>query len=85
MENQAWIERPGAALQIRGARQINFSGCTFKHLGATGLDYEWAVNNCRVEGCLFTDIGGTALALGALSAGGFETHVPYMPEDEREY
>ena len=85
MENQAWIERPGAALQIRGARQINFSGCTFKHLGATGLDYEWAVNNCRVEGCLFTDIGGTALALGAFPAGGFETHVPYMPEDEREY
>ena len=85
LENQAWIERPGAALQIRGARQINFSGCTFKHLGATGLDYEWAVNNCRVEGCLFTDIGGTALALGAFPAGGFETHVPYMPEDEREY
>ncbi|WP_455585381.1 right-handed parallel beta-helix repeat-containing protein [Bacteroides sp.] len=85
LENQAWIERPEAALRIRGAGQINFSGCTFKHLGATGLDYEWAVNNCRVEGCLFTDIGGTALALGAFPSGGFETHVPYIPVHKEEY
>lgn len=85
LENQAWIERPEAALRIRGAQHINFLRCTFKHLGATGLDYEWAVGNCRVEGCLFTDIGGTALALGAFPSGGYETHVPYIPANKEEY
>lgn len=85
LENQAWIERPEAALRIRGAEQINFLRCTFKHLGATGLDYEWAVSNCRVEGCLFTDIGGTALAVGAFPSGGYETHVPYVPAHKEEY
>lgn len=85
LENQAWIERPEAALRIRGAQHINFLRCTFKHLGATGLDYEWAVSNCRVEGCLFTDIGGTALAVGAFPSGGYETHVPYVPAHKEEY
>lgn len=85
LENQAWIERPEAALRIRGAEQINFLRCTFKHLGATGLDYEWAVSHCRVEGCLFTDIGGTALAVGAFPSGGYETHVPYVPAHKEEY
>ncbi len=84
LENQAWILRPEAALTIRGAEHIDFVNCSFRHLGATGLDYEWAVKDSEVTGCLFTDIGGTALVLGAFPERGFETHVPYIPVNKAE-
>ena len=82
LENQAWIARPEAAIRIGGGSHIDFVGCTFRRMGATGVDYEQAVSHSRVEGCTFTDIGGTALMVGAFPDGGFETHVPYLPDDD---
>ena len=79
LENQAWIARPEAAITVRHAGNIDFKDCTFRHLGATGLDYVTAVSDSEVTGCLFEDIGGTALQMGAFPDGGFETHVPYVP------
>ncbi len=84
LENQAWIARPETAIRIKGGSHIDFNGCTFQHMGATGLDYEWAVTHSKVENCLFTDIGGTALQIGAFPDGGFETHVPFKPINEKE-
>lgn len=83
LENQAWIARPETAIRVRRAGQIDFHHCTFRNLASTGLDYEWAVTASVVEDCLFTDIGGTALLIGAFPDGAFETHVPFMPSDER--
>lgn len=79
LENQAWIARPEAAITVRHASGIDFTGCGFRHLGATGLDYVAAVSNSAVNGCTFEDIGGTALQMGTFPDGGFETHVPYVP------
>ncbi|WP_300504412.1 right-handed parallel beta-helix repeat-containing protein [uncultured Duncaniella sp.] len=79
LENQAWIARPEAAITVRHASGIDFTGCGFRHLGATGLDYVTAVSNSAVNGCTFEDIGGTALQMGTFPDGGFETHVPYVP------
>lgn len=84
LENQAWIARPEAAITVKGSNNIDFEGCTFQRLGATGLDYEWAVTNSVVSFCRFTDIGGTALLIGAFPDGGFETHVPFKPINENE-
>ena len=84
LENQAWIARPETAIRVRGAEHIDFKHCTFRHLSSTGLDYEWAVTASSVEDCQFTDIGGTALLVGAFPDGGFETHVPFIPADVRE-
>ena len=84
LENQAWIIRPETAIRVRGAEHIDFKHCTFRHLSSTGLDYEWAVTASSVEDCQFTDIGGTALLVGAFPDGGFETHVPFIPVDVRE-
>ncbi|NDV83271.1 right-handed parallel beta-helix repeat-containing protein [Bacteroides sp. 51] len=84
LENQAWIARPEAAIRIRGAYDVDFTGCTFQHLASTGLDYEWAARYSTVKDCHFTDIGGTALMLGAFPSGGFETHVPYTPQNPQE-
>lgn len=84
LENQAWIIRPETAIRVRGAEHIDFKHCTFRHLSSTGLDYEWTVTASSVEDCQFTDIGGTALLVGAFPDGGFETHVPFIPVDVRE-
>lgn len=84
LENQAWSIRPETAIRVRGAEHIDFKHCTFRHLSSTGLDYEWAVTASSVEDCQFTDIGGTALLVGAFPDGGFETHVPFIPADVRE-
>ena len=84
LENQAWITRPETAIRVRGAEHIDFKHCTFRHLSSTGLDYEWVVTASSVEDCQFTDIGGTALLVGAFPDGGFETHIPFIPADVRE-
>lgn len=84
LENQAWITRPEMAIRVRGVEHIDFKHCTFRHLSSTGLDYEWAVTASSVEDCQFTDIGGTALLVGAFPDGGFETHIPFIPADVRE-
>ena len=84
LENQAWITRPETAIRVRGAEHIDFKHCTFRHLSSTGLDCEWAVTASSVEDCQFTDIGGTALLVGAFPDGGFETHIPFIPADVRE-
>lgn len=84
LENQAWIARPESAVTVSNASDIEFSGCTFSHLGATGLDFVESVNDSRIENCRFTDIGGTAIQVGTFPDGGFETHVPYIPADSTE-
>lgn len=84
LENQAWIARPETAIRVKGAEYIDFRHCTFRNLASTGLDYEWAVTASVVEDCYFTDIGGTALLMGAFPDGGFETHIPFVPSNERE-
>lgn len=84
LENQAWIGRPESAITVNHASGIDFTGCDFRHLGATGLDFITAVSNSSVKDCIFEDIGGTALQIGAFPDGGFETHVPYIPAVEDE-
>lgn len=79
LENQAWIARPEAAVKAQFATGITFSGCRFSHVGASALDFTYAVSSSAVTGCSFTDIGGTAIMAGTFGEGGFETHIPYSP------
>ena len=84
LENQAWIARPGAAVHLKGAHHISFDGCTFQRMASTGVDMEWAVTESKIQNSIFTDIGGTALLVGAFPDGGFETHVPFKPVNMQE-
>lgn len=79
LENQAWIARPEAAVTARFATNITFCGCRFSHVGATAVDFAYAVSSSAVDSCTFTDIGGTAIMAGHFGEGGFETHIPYSP------
>ncbi|MBD0823756.1 L-rhamnose mutarotase [Aestuariibaculum marinum] len=84
LENQAWLGRPRAAVEVNFANNMLFEGCSFQHLASTGLDLHKGTNNNTVQGNLFKDIGGSAINLGVFSDEAFETHLPYNPKDERE-
>lgn len=84
LENQAWLGRPRAAVEVNFANHILFQGCSFQHLSSTGLDLHKGTNNNTVQGNLFKDIGGSAINLGVFSDEAFETHLPYNPSDNRE-
>ncbi len=84
LENQAWIGRPAAAVEINYADNTSFENCRFEHLASTGLDYHKAVHDNTIKGNLFKDIGGTAILAGVYSDEATEIHLPYNPKDERE-
>ena len=84
LENQAWIERPDAAVKVSYADDIVFENCYFTNLAATGLDMEKSVNHSAVRNCSFQDIGGTAIMVGTFPDQGFETHVPYLPKHDED-
>ncbi|MBB1286481.1 L-rhamnose mutarotase [Flavisolibacter sp. BT320] len=84
LENQAWVGRPAAAVNIAFANNINIDGCRFEHLAATGLDLGKGVQDAGIKGNLFKDVGGTAILAGHFSDEASEVHLPYNPKDERE-
>jgi hypothetical protein len=83
LENQAWVGRPAAAVEVRYAQQVNFENCHFQHLASTALDYDKGTANSTANGNLFTDVGGTAVLAGTFSDEPTEVHLPYNPSDER--
>lgn len=83
LDNQAWIGRPPAAVSVKGANNITFARCRFEHLASAGLDFVGITHDDTIEGCIFRDVGGNGLQLGAFQDGGVETHVPFYPADER--
>lgn len=85
LENQGWIGRPAAAVQLRGVRHTTFSSCRFEHLASCGIDYLYGSYQDLVSHCTFQDIGGNAIQAGRFSDEGIETHLPYDPTDKREW
>ncbi len=84
LENQAWVGRPAAAVEVSFAEETGFENCRFEHLASTGLDYNKGVHDNLIKGNLFKDIGGTAILAGVFSDEATEIHLPYNPKDERE-
>lgn len=83
LENQAWLGRQEAGVKVRFASNLKFEGCRFEHMAATGLDLVEGTSHNLVEGCLFRDIGGTAINVGFFGNEAFEAHLPFGPKDER--
>ena len=84
LDNQGWLGRADAAVELRYAENARFENCRFEHLGGSGLDF---VTGCRRGAticCTFKDIAMNGLVVGSFSPEGLETHRPYQPADERE-
>lgn len=84
LDNQGWLGRPASAVVVKAAWDIDFEKCRFRHLGSTGIDYEWATDGGHINGCLFRDIAGNGIVAGSFSPAAHETHLPYDPADRRE-
>ena len=83
LENQAWVGRKPAGVELRHVRGAFFHDCSFRAMAASGLDLVTGVKDVRVTGNLFRDMGGSGFVTGAFQEEGVETHVPYLPQDER--
>lgn len=77
LENQAWIERPVAAVSVTNARHVDFSGCRFRNLASTALDYVTGISDCSIIYNQFEHIGGTAILAGSFAESPREVHCPY--------
>lgn len=84
LENQGWVGRPRAAVEVNYANNTVFESCSFEHLSSTGLDLHKGTNHNRVQGNLFKDIGGNGINLGVFSEESFEAHLPLNVKDDRE-
>lgn len=84
LDNQGWVGRPAAAVELNCATDVSFVGCTFEHTASTALDYHLYIQGGSVERCHFSDIGGTAILCGSFGPEGHEAHRPYDPSDRRE-
>ena len=84
LDNQGWLGRANAAVELRYTENINFERCRFEHLGGSGLDYVEGCHGGTVSCCTFTDIAMNGLVCGSFSPEGLETHRPYQPADFRE-
>ncbi|KHJ39307.1 hypothetical protein PBAC_06210 [Pedobacter glucosidilyticus] len=84
LENQAWVGRPKAAVEVAYTTATSFQNCRFQYLSSTGLDYQRGNLQDTINGNLFKDIGGSAILAGVFSDEAMEAHLPYQPKDERE-
>ena len=84
LDNQGWLGRADAAVELRYAEDVNFDQCRFEHLGGSGLDYVIACRRGTTTNCTFTDIAMNGYVCGSFSTEGLETHLPYAPTDFRE-
>jgi hypothetical protein len=84
LDNQGWLGRADAAVELRYTEDCHFSDCRFEHLGGSGLDYITACRRGTTTNCTFTDIAMNGYVCGSFSPEGLETHLPYQPTDFRE-
>ncbi|MDR1022585.1 MAG: right-handed parallel beta-helix repeat-containing protein [Prevotellaceae bacterium] len=83
LENQAWTGRMAGGVTVRNASNILFFRCKFERMAAAGLDYVEGTRYNTVEGCIFRDIGGSAIQVGSFSDEALEDHLALNPADER--
>ncbi len=83
LDNQGWVGRPAAAVEVNAAEWVQFKNCTFEHCASTALDYHTFIKEGRIDDCTFRDIGGSAILAGTFGPEGHEAHLPYTPSDMR--
>ena len=84
LDNQGWVGRPAAAVEVNGATEVSFEHCRFEHCASTALDYHRYVRDGHIDHCTFSDIGGTGILAGSFGPEAHEAHLPYLPSDMRE-
>ncbi len=84
LDNQGWIGRARAAVEVSYADDICFDSCRFSQMGGSALDYVVGCRRGGVTASRFSDISMNGIVAGCFSPEGLETHLPYRPRDIRE-
>ena len=77
LDNQAWIGRPPAAIELRYTAKIRLLNCSITHTASNGIDLVKGVKLTDLKGNLIKDIGGNGILAGNFGDEGREIHLPY--------
>lgn len=84
-DNFQTVRRPGSAIKVQNAKNIQFNGNLFQNMGSTAIDFISGTNKCVVSGNVIRQIAGNGVMIGAYTAEeDGEYHVPYNPADLRD-
>lgn len=83
LDNQGWVGRPAAAVNVRCAEDINFKGCTIEHCASTGIDFFEYTKGGSISRSTIRDVGGNGILAGSFGPEAHEAHLPYNPTDSR--
>ena len=83
LDNQGWVGRPAAAVNVRCSEDINFKGCTIEHCASTGIDFFEYTKGGSISRSTIRDVGGNGILAGSFGPEAHEAHLPYNPTDSR--
>ena len=72
----AWQKTPGA-VNVGYSRNISFTGSTFTHLGAVGLNLNTGAQGTTIRGNIFRDVAATGIQVGGTDV------IDHHPSDAR--
>ena len=76
---------PEAGIEVTNASRVVFEDNIFTQMAATGLDFTSGTNDTRIEGNVFTEIGGSSISIGKFAPDSLtEIHKGYNPSDRDE-
>ena len=73
LDNQAWIGRPPAAVEMNYTSEIGFRNCSVLHTASNGIDLVKGVKLAELNGNLLKDIGGNGILAGNFGEEGRES------------
>ncbi|WP_200949531.1 discoidin domain-containing protein [Leifsonia sp. Root227] len=71
-----WQKTPGA-VNVSYGHNVSFSGNTFTHLGAVGLNLNTGTQGTKIVGNIFTDVAATGIQIGGTDV------IDHHPTDKR--
>ena len=83
LDNQGWVGRPAAAIELNCAENVNIEDCCFTQMASSAIDYHTFTKGGAISNCDFHDIGGNAIMAGSVGSEYYEAHKPYDPSDRR--
>ncbi|MEE1175375.1 MAG: right-handed parallel beta-helix repeat-containing protein, partial [Paludibacteraceae bacterium] len=83
--NEFMLWHPEAGIEVTNASRVIFEDNIFTQMAATGLDFTSGTNDTRIEGNVFTEIGGSSISIGKFAPDSLtEIHKGYNPSDKDE-
>lgn len=83
--NEFMLWHPSAGIEVTNASRVIFEDNIFTQMAATGLNFTSGTNDTRIEGNVFTEIGGSSISVGKFAPDSLtEIHKGYNPSDKDE-